>query len=146
MTSPPFHRRHRGPILAALFVTATALLFLARPVWRALRLPTLPVTTGVIIEFRHPAATSTARLRLVDAPGPVRVLEVETGTERVLDGGHLVIEVEGAPRNFNIEVPRAMPSMELHVSDRTVFQRKGTIVTTIWPIDRDSTWLVPLTP
>ena len=101
---------------------------------------------GVIIEFRHPAASSTARLRLVPGPGPVRVREIGSATVYEPEKGRIVINVNGAPRNFNIDIPRATPFMELHVSDRTVFQRQGSLVTTIWPINADSTWLVPLTP
>jgi len=141
VNSPPFHHRHRGPILAAFLVTAAALLFLAKPVRRALR-----PAPAVIIEFQHPAATSTARLRLIDEAGIVRVREVGNAAVHEPEDGRILIDVNGAPRNFNIDIPRATPFVELHVSDRTIFRRQGSIVTTIWPIDSDSTWLVPLTP
>ncbi|HEX7880984.1 MAG TPA: hypothetical protein VF720_16355 [Candidatus Eisenbacteria bacterium] len=143
MTPPPFHQRHRGPILAAFLITAAAVLFMADPVRRAL----LPAS-AVIVEFNHPAATSTARVRIVEDRGPVRIGHADGSPveEIVLDGGRIAIDVKGEPRNFKIDIPRATPFMELRVSDRTVFQRKGSVVTTIWPIDSDSTWLVPLTP
>jgi hypothetical protein len=144
MPSLPFHPRHRGPILAAVLLAAGLLLLVAKPVRRAFR-PEVP-PSGVVVEFRHPAATSTARLKLVAGSGALLVRESGSGTVHRPERGRVVIEIGGAPRNFEIEVPRATPLVEIHVSDRTVFRRQGSVVTTIWPVDADSTWLVPLTP
>ena len=100
----------------------------------------------VVVEFHHPAAVSTARVRLVDGRAGVSLTPREGGPARHPVDGRIVVEVDGRADHFDIDVPRGTPHFELHVSDRTVFRKTAADIITIWPMGADSIWLIPLTP
>jgi hypothetical protein len=140
-TSPSPTRRVQA-VIAGLGAAAVLIGLAMLPI----RLSRWAADGPVVVEFHHPAAVSTARIRLVDGSGPVTLRERYGGFVRRPENGRIVVEVDGRPDHFDLDIPRSAAHVELHVSDRTLFRREGAAIVTIWPADADSTWLIPLTP
>ena len=141
--SPTAPARNWRLVFAGLGIATMALVLLTVPI----RISWKPVAdAAVVVEFHHPAAVSTARVRLSAADASVTLREQQGSAIRRPENGRIVVEVDGRPEHYLVTVPRSLTRFELQVSDRTVFRKSGAEITTIWPMAPDSTWLVPLTP
>lgn len=89
------------------------------------------VTPGaeLVIDFAAPQTKGRVEVRLTDAQDVV-VRTVTGGATFTSDPGRLLIQNQGATADFEIEIPRTAPRVEIRVGDARILLKTGSRVTT----------------
>jgi hypothetical protein len=115
--------------------------------------PAAPSTSGIAVApgerftIRFAAAQPEGRAAVTLAAGPDVTVRAAGGTVNfTTDVDRLVIENAGARADYEIEIPKDAPWVEILVDDRRVLLKEGERIVTDAPADAQARYLLPVSP